>query len=98
MNQDRIGIIDRVDGPVVDVSCEHMPPLHDALYTFGEDGERYVFEVYRDLDETHLRAIALHGTGGLRRGMPVYANGGPLTVPVSRDCLGRVLDAFGAPL
>ncbi|WP_348818390.1 F0F1 ATP synthase subunit beta [Fontimonas sp. SYSU GA230001] len=93
-----VGVIDRVDGPVVDVACATMPPLHDALYALGDGGERYLFEVFRDLDENHLRAIALHRTAGLRRGQPVYANGGTLRVPVGPGCLGRVLDAFGAPL
>lgn len=46
----QIGVIDRVDGPVVDISCDIVPPLHEALYARGDAGERYVFEVYRDVD------------------------------------------------
>ena len=92
-----IGFIEEVHGPVVDIVCERLPPLHQALTaTVGE--ERYTFEVYRDLDERRVRAIALHRTAGLRRGLPVFDSGGPLRVPVSRRCLGRLLDVFGAPL
>ena len=92
-----IGFIEEVHGPVVDIVCERLPPLHQALTaTVGE--ERYTFEVYRDLDERRVRAIALHRTAGLRRGLPVFDSGGPLRVPVARDCLGRLLDVFGAPL
>jgi F-type H+-transporting ATPase subunit beta len=45
-----------------------------------------------------VRAIALHRTAGLQRGTPVFDSGGPLRVPVSVKCLGRLLDVFGAPL
>ena len=92
-----IGFIEEVHGPVVDIVCERLPPLHQALTaTVGE--EWYTFEVYRDLDERRVRAIALHRTAGLRRGLPVFDSGGPLRVPVSRSCLGRLLNVFGVPL
>src|SRR5690606_12112420 len=45
-----------------------------------------------------LRAITLHRTAGLRRGMAVYDSEGALRVPVSPKCLGRLLNVFGAPL
>lgn len=92
-----VGTIERVDGPVVDVLCDEIPPMHQALYV-EHDGQRYVLEVYRDIDEHQVRTIALHRTGGLRRGLPVYDSGGPLQVPIGSDCLGRLLDMFGAPL
>jgi F-type H+-transporting ATPase subunit beta len=92
-----IGAIHEVRGAVVDVMCDRLPPLHQALFS-DTDGQRYTFEVHQHLDETRVRAISLHDTGGLRRRMPVFDSGGPLRVPVSRDCLGRLLDLFGAPL
>jgi F-type H+-transporting ATPase subunit beta len=50
------------------------------------------------LGEKHARPIALHRTGGLKRQMPVFDSGGPLRVPVTLKCLGRLLDIFGRPL
>jgi len=92
-----IGTITGVQGPVVDIACQRLPPLYRELYT-DSDGERYTFEVHRDLDEHHVRAIAFHRTAGLACGMPVFDTGGPLRVPVTGACLGRLLDMFGAPL
>ena len=96
-HEDPIGIIAAVHGPVVDIACDHLPPLHRALCS-ALDSERYTFEVYQHLDERHVRAITLHSTGGLQRGMPVFDTGAPLRVPVSPDCLGRLLNVFGEPL
>ncbi|NGZ10192.1 MAG: F0F1 ATP synthase subunit beta [Nitrospira sp. LK70] len=92
-----IGTIAAVHGPVVDIACDHLPPLHRALYS-ALNNERYIFEVYQHLDERHVRAITLHSTGGLQRGMRVFDTGAPLQVPVSPDCLGRLLNVFGEPL
>ena len=92
-----IGTIVDVHGPVVDIACDTLPALHRALYTFLND-ERFIFEVHRHVDECHVRAITLHRTGGLYRGMPVYDSGAPVHVPVSEDCLGRLLNVFGEPL
>ena len=92
-----LGVIEEVHGPVIDILCSRLPSLHRALYVCSDD-ERYTFEVYRHLDEQRARAIALHRTTGLRRQMPVFDAGGPLQVPVTPDCLGRLLDIFGKPL
>ncbi len=92
-----VGFIEEVHGPVVDVDCARLPPLHQALHACV-DRERYTFEVYLHLDERRVRAIALHRTSGLKRRLPVYDSGGPLQVPVSPGCLGRLLDVFGEPL
>jgi F-type H+-transporting ATPase subunit beta len=92
-----IGTIVEVHGPVVDIACDTLPALHRALYTFLND-ERFIFEVHRHVDERHVRAITLHRTGGLYRGMPVYDSGAPVHVPVSEACLGRLLNVFGEPL
>jgi F-type H+-transporting ATPase subunit beta len=91
-----IGTIAGVHGPVVVIACERLPPLRQALLA-RFDHESYLFEVHQHLDERRLRAITLHGTSGLKRGMPVYDTGAPLHVPVSADCLGRVLNVFGEP-
>ena len=92
-----IGTIAEIQGPVVVISCERLPPLHQALHAAFDD-ETCVFEVHQHLDERRVRAITLHRTAGLRRGLPVYDSGAPLQVPVCPDCIGRILNIFGEPL
>ena len=97
MSARAVGTIKDVHGPVVTVSCSVLPPLHRALATDVE-GEHYLLEVYQHLEGEQVRAIALHRPAGLRRGLPVYDLGTPIQVPVATECLGRLLDVFGAPL
>ncbi|MEZ5589518.1 MAG: F0F1 ATP synthase subunit beta [Gammaproteobacteria bacterium] len=92
-----IGTIAEVHGPVVVIACTRLPPLRQALYA-SFDHEMYLFEVHQHLDERHVRAITLHRTSGLQRGMAVYDTGAPLHVPVAPECLGRLLNIFGEPL
>jgi F-type H+-transporting ATPase subunit beta len=95
--QSPLGTICSVHGPVVDITCSHLPALHRAL-SASIDSDRYTFEVYQHLDERHVRAITLHNTAGLQRGMPVFDTGGSLHVPVSPQCLGRLINVFGEPM
>jgi len=92
-----VGTITAVHGPVVVVDCAVLPPLHRALCTCLGD-ETFLFEVHQHLDNHHVRAITLHYTSGLQRGMTVFDTGGPTRVPVTQACLGRVLNALGEPL
>jgi F-type H+-transporting ATPase subunit beta len=93
----QVGTIAEVHGPVVVIACKRLPPLRQALCTCL-DHEEYTFEVHQHLDETHVRAITLHRTSGLSRGMKVYDTGAPLHVPVTENALGRLLNVFGEPL
>ena len=95
--EEAIGTIDEIHGPVVVVSCKRLPPLRQALYT-ELDGSRCVFEVHQHLDERRIKAITLHGTSGLKRGLDIFDTGAPLHVPVGDNCLGRVVNIFGEPL
>lgn len=92
-----IGVITEVHGPVVVIDCHRLPPMRQAL-SADFDHESCLFEVLQHIDAHHVRAITLHRSSGLRRGLPVYDTGAPLHVPVSRDCLGRLLNIFGEPL
>jgi len=96
-DQPAIGTIIEAHGPVVIIDCSRLPPLRQALYT-RFDHTIYLFEVHQHLDERKIRAITLHGTAGLSRGLPVYDTGAPLQIPVTKQCLGRLLNIFGAPL
>jgi F-type H+-transporting ATPase subunit beta len=94
---DPIGAITEVHGPVVVIGCGAMPPLRQALFARLDD-ETCLFEVHQHLDKRRVRAITLHRSAGLHRGMPVYDSGAPLHVPVAPGCLGRLLNIFGEPL
>jgi F-type H+-transporting ATPase subunit beta len=54
-----------------------------------------LLEVHANLDARTVRAVALSSTAGIRRGEPVTMPGGPLTIPVGEEVLGRLLDAEG---
>ena len=73
----QIGTISEVHGPVVEIVCDRLPPLHQALYA-SVDHEAYTFEVHQHLDEKRVRAVALNRTSGLQRGMPVFDTGAAL--------------------
>ncbi len=92
-----LGRISEVHGPVVVIECTTLPPLRQAVRVDTEH-DSFVFEVHQHLDGTHVRAIAMHEAEGLRRGMLVHDSGGPLHIPVSAACLGRVLNIFGEAL
>jgi len=92
-----MGHLHEVQGPVVVIRCERIPPLRRALYARLDGGE-VMFEVHQHLDEHHVRAITLHSTSGLSRGMSVFDSGAPLHVPVAPEILGRMVNVFGAPL
>lgn len=97
LNQQAIGVIKEVHGPVVVINCKKLPPIRQALSASLND-ETCLFEVHQHLDEQHVRAVTLHSASGLYRGMSVFDTGAPLHIPVSSDCLGRVLNIFGEPL
>lgn len=92
-----IGHIIEVNGPVVKLFCDILPPLYQALSTDTET-DHYVLEVCQHIDDHHVRAIVLHRATGLQRGLLVYDQGTSIQIPVSPNCLGRVLNTFGAPL
>src|SRR5260370_32339181 len=55
-------------------------------------------EVQQQLGGNRVRCVALGSTGGLVRGMPVIDTGGPVSVPVGKETLGRVFNLLGAPI
>ncbi len=93
------GTIVQVLGPVVDVAFEStpLPRIRDALYTEA-DGRQVVMEVSQHLGNGVVRCILLSPPEGLSRGMTVDAPGGGITVPVGRQCLGRLFGVVGQPM
>ncbi len=92
------GKIVQVIGPVVDVYFEgDVPALRNALKT--KVGEReIVLEVAQHVGLGRARAIALQDTSGLARGAEVTDTGGPVTVPVGEQVLGRLFNVVGEPI
>ncbi|MBO8142474.1 MAG: F0F1 ATP synthase subunit beta [Firmicutes bacterium] len=88
-----------VRGPVVDVAFPAgLPPLLHLLSIETDDGREVPAETVLHLDGRTVRAVALASTLGLRRGQRVRDTGSPLTVPVSRALLGRMVNVFGEPI
>jgi len=99
-----IGRIVQVIGPVLDVEfeAEHLPELYNALDIIGKDatGEdiHVVVEVQQHIGRNQVRAVAMSSTDGVERGFEVVDTGGPITVPVGEEALGRILNVVGQPV
>jgi len=101
------GKIVQVIGPVVDVEFPvgMLPSIYDALEVdYPEDKKtgrpaiHLTLEVALHLGENRVRGIAMSSTDGLVRGMDVVATGAPISVPVGRATLGRILNVLGEPV
>ena len=96
-----IGKIVQVIGPVVDVDFSasgKLPEIYNALeisLDFGGKTSRLVCEVQSHLGDGWVRSIAMISTDGLKRGMDVVDTGGPITVPVGEEVLGRIFNVTG---
>src|SRR5919204_4294349 len=99
-----VGTIEQVMGVVVDVAFPgQLPEIYHALKIEvpEEDGRSaidLVCEVQQHLGDDRLRAVAMDSTDGLRRGDPVTDTGGPITVPVGEQTLGRIFNLLGEPI
>jgi F-type H+-transporting ATPase subunit beta len=99
------GTIVQSIGAVIDIEFprESMPRVYDAL-TLEDTGENSLvergltFEVEQQLGDGIVRCIALGSSDGLRRGMKVRATGHPISVPVGKGTLGRIMDVLGRPI
>ncbi|MEK7845795.1 MAG: F0F1 ATP synthase subunit beta [Nitrospinota bacterium] len=99
------GKVIQVIGPVVDVEFPvgKLPAIYDAVKIKKggtQKGERdeIVAEVAQHLGEATVRTVAMEPTEGLTRGLEVVATGGPISVPVGREVLGRILNVIGEPV
>jgi len=100
----RYGRVVQVIGPVLDVEFEDedsLPEIYTALtIEQGEGDEKttLVAEVQQHIGRDQVRAVAMSSTDGVVRGTPVLNTGGPITVPVGEECLGRVFNLLGEPV
>jgi len=100
-----IGRVSQVIGPAVDVQFEEgkQPPIHQALHITSEGFDvptkiDVIVEVQQHLGEGRVRTVALQPTEGMVRGMPARDTGGPVSIPVGKSTLGRVINVIGEPV
>lgn len=94
------GILIRITGPVVDVrfpSPADIPDIFNAVEVEAGSG-RIVLEALQQLGNGEVRCISMSPTDGLSRGMAAVDTGKPISVPVGREMLGRMINVTGDPV
>jgi F-type H+-transporting ATPase subunit beta len=99
----RVGKVVQIIGPVIDIEFAGgaLPPIYNAVRVTGESsGEQIdvIVEVEQHLGENRVRTVAMKATDGLQRGMTATDTGGPISVPVGPQTLGRVMNVLGEPV
>ncbi len=93
-----IGTVTQIMGAVVDIKFDgELPPILNALHVDNQ-GKNLVLEVAQHLGENTVRTIAMDTTDGLSRGVQATDTGGPISVPVGPETLGRILNVVGEPV
>ncbi len=94
------GRVVQILGGVVDVEfpAGNMPEIYDAIEVPRDGKEPLVLEVEKHLGNNWVRTVAMDATDGLPRGVPAYATGAPIMVPVGLQTLGRVFNVLGKPV
>src|SRR2546425_1280392 len=100
----KFGKVTQVIGPVVDVEFPpgSLPEIFTALTVsnqgISDKSDNLTIEVAQHLGENTVRCIAMDSTDGLVRGQQVKNTGGPISVPVGKEVLGRILNVVGEPI
>lgn len=99
MPEKHIGKVVQVTGPVLDIRFNdgELPALLNAV-ELQNHGKTLVVEVAQHIGDNVARCIAMAATDGLVRGTEAVDTGGPITVPVGDECLGRVFNLLGEPV
>ena len=94
------GKINQVIGPVVDFKFDtgQLPDQGHAIELKDQQGKKLVFEVFQHLGDDVVRTVAMDSTDGLVRGMEGSSTGAPITVPVGKETLGRIMNVLGEPI
>ncbi len=105
MAEQKVGKIVEVTGPVVVVAFEegHLPSIYNAVRIISDGFEvpapiNIIGEVEQHLGEGRVKCVAMEPTEGIVRGMKAIDLGEPITVPVGKPTLGRVLNVIGEPV
>ncbi len=92
------GTVIQVIGPVIDVKFEErLPNIYNALHIPLEKGKLTV-EVQQHLGNNVVRTVAMDSTEGLQRGVDAIDTGAPISIPVGKPVLGRILNVLGEPV
>jgi F-type H+-transporting ATPase subunit beta len=99
------GKVVAVIGPVVDVQfpIDHIPSIYDAVHISSEGSDSKVpidvtAEIAQHLGEGRVRCVAMEPTDGMVRGMAATDLGEPISIPVGKQTLGRILNVLGKPV
>ena len=102
---ENIGHVIQIAGPAVDVQFVEgsMPPIYEALRVVSDGFTvpspiNVILEVQQHLGEGRVRCVAMEATDGMVRGMKAIDQGGPISAPVGRGTLGRVMNVIGEPV
>src|ERR1035438_9835785 len=105
MAEQHVGKVVEVIGPVVVAAFEsgHLPEIYNAVRVTSEGFDvanpiDVIAEVQQHLGEGRVKCVAMKPTDGMVRGMTVTDQGGPITVPVGKATLGRVMNVIGEPV
>jgi F-type H+-transporting ATPase subunit beta len=100
-----VGTVVQIAGPAIDCQFPEgqIPEVRTAIRIVSEGFDvpqpiDIICEVQQHIGEGRVRTIAMQPTEGLVRGMKAISLGGPITVPVGRETLGRVLNVLGQPV
>ena len=100
-----VGRVIQIAGPAIDIQFpEHQIPVINTAIRIVSEGfdvpnpVDVIVEVAQHIGEGRVRTIALQPTEGMVRGMKAIDLGGPVTVPVGKETLGRVLNVIGEPV
>ena len=99
------GKVVQVVGPVLDISFEegHVPEILNAIHVTSEGFDTPVpisltAEVAQHLGEGVVKCVSMEPTDGVVRGMKAVDTGAPISVPVGRGTLGRIMNVLGQPV
>src|SRR5271166_5362262 len=102
---ENIGHVVQIAGPAVDVQFPegNLPPIYEAVKVVSDgfnvpNPVNVILEVQQHLGEGRVRCIGMEATEGMVRGMNAIDQGGPISVPVGRGTLGRVMNVIGEPV
>ena len=93
------GTVAQIMGPVLDIRFKdgELPELLNAV-TVEAGGRTLTCEVAQHIGDNIARCVAMGSTDGLSRGLEALDTGGPITVPVGEECLGRIFNLLGDPV
>jgi len=99
------GHVIQVGGPTIEIQFpdNHIPKMFNAVRVTSEGFDTpfkidITAEVAQHIGEGRVRTISMQPTDGLVRGMKAYDTGGPISIPVGKQTLGRVLNVLGEPI